>query len=380
MTSFTEPGRAPARAGVAAILLLTLALGGCSALVAQNPASTLKPVNAVADGSDDRVMLKGYDVVAYFTQGRHMIGTPQIKTVFEGVTFAANTGFSPSAYATREGLAVDTSEIAMALSSEVLTEHDLAAGLWDEAGFRLWRVDWSDVGSRSLELTGTIGEVSRGPVGFKAELRSAMHRLNRPEGRVHTQLCDANLGDGRCGFALATAGFTVLASITALLTDRLGFTAAALNALPDHRFKGGKISFSTGANLGLSKECKDSLVSGGSATVLLAEAFAYPLEPGDQFTITAGCQFRHLAVRGRNQRHWQDVGGWQDRENLRLYPPALSRQRNPDAGPENPGGGRGSQDPGLSRHRLYRVRTHAVEALRQPHPAAVVRSVPHPRQ
>ena len=209
--------------------------------------------------------------------------------VFEGVTFEAGTGFSPSAYVSREGLAVDTADIAMALSSQVLTEHDLAAGLWDEAAFRLWRVDWSDAGARSLELTGTIGEVSRGPLGFTAELRSAMHRLNRPEGRVHTQLCDANLGDARCGFALATAGFTVLAVITALLTDRLGFTAVALNALPDHRFKGGRISFSTGANLGFAKECKDSFVSGGVATVLLAEAFAYPLAPGDQFTITAGC-------------------------------------------------------------------------------------------
>ncbi len=70
----------------AAVLSVTLLLGGC-AMVAQNPSSALKPVNAVADGVDDRVMLKGYDVVAYFTRNQHMMGSPQIKSVHEGVTF-----------------------------------------------------------------------------------------------------------------------------------------------------------------------------------------------------------------------------------------------------------------------------------------------------
>lgn len=69
------------------ILAAALALGGCSAMVAQNPSGALKPVNAVADAGDERVMLKGHDVVAYFTQGRHALGQPAIKSVYEGVTF-----------------------------------------------------------------------------------------------------------------------------------------------------------------------------------------------------------------------------------------------------------------------------------------------------
>ncbi len=72
---------------LAAVAFSVLLLGGCTALVAQNPSSALKPVNAVAEGGDERVMLKGYDVVAYFTQARHVIGTPQFKSVYEGVTF-----------------------------------------------------------------------------------------------------------------------------------------------------------------------------------------------------------------------------------------------------------------------------------------------------
>ena len=76
-----------ARSLLTVLLIAAAALSGCSALTAQNPSSALKPVNAVADGDDARVMLKGHDVVAYFTDGRHALGSPQIKSVYEGVTF-----------------------------------------------------------------------------------------------------------------------------------------------------------------------------------------------------------------------------------------------------------------------------------------------------
>ena len=76
-----------ASAGLAIACVAIPLLAGCSALTAQNPVSALTPVNAVADGADDRVMLKGYDVVAYFTQGRHAMGSPEIKSVYQGVTF-----------------------------------------------------------------------------------------------------------------------------------------------------------------------------------------------------------------------------------------------------------------------------------------------------
>ena len=49
---------------VATSILIATLLAGCSAMRAQNPSSALQPVNAVADGDDERVMLKGHDVVA----------------------------------------------------------------------------------------------------------------------------------------------------------------------------------------------------------------------------------------------------------------------------------------------------------------------------
>ncbi len=71
----------------ALVLMAAVALAGCSAMQAQNPSSALKPVNAVPGERDERLLLKGHDVVAYFTQGRHALGSAQFKSAYEGVTF-----------------------------------------------------------------------------------------------------------------------------------------------------------------------------------------------------------------------------------------------------------------------------------------------------
>jgi hypothetical protein len=54
-------------------------LGSCGPMGAQNPSGRLKPVNAVAEGEDSRVMLKGADVVAYFTQGKFVAGQSAVQ-------------------------------------------------------------------------------------------------------------------------------------------------------------------------------------------------------------------------------------------------------------------------------------------------------------
>ena len=66
---------------------LVVALSGCSAMTAQNPASAYSPVNAVAMNDADRVMLFGADVVAYFTQNAYVQGNQQFTSNHNDVTF-----------------------------------------------------------------------------------------------------------------------------------------------------------------------------------------------------------------------------------------------------------------------------------------------------
>ena len=74
---------------MASLLMLGVfsTLMGCAAINAQNPSGALKPVNAhVVDGTS-AVMLKGHDVVSYFTQNKHAMGSAQFASNHEGVNF-----------------------------------------------------------------------------------------------------------------------------------------------------------------------------------------------------------------------------------------------------------------------------------------------------
>jgi len=72
-----------------ALFLATAALllAGCAPLTTQSPGAGLSPVNAVAEGGDRHLMLFGYDVVSYFTEGHERPGSPSIKSEYKGVTF-----------------------------------------------------------------------------------------------------------------------------------------------------------------------------------------------------------------------------------------------------------------------------------------------------
>jgi YHS domain-containing protein len=70
-----------------AVLVSVMLFSGCAAITAQNPGGKLTPVNAHVVDSNSRVMLKGHDVVAYFTQSKHAMGSAQFSSVYEGITF-----------------------------------------------------------------------------------------------------------------------------------------------------------------------------------------------------------------------------------------------------------------------------------------------------
>jgi len=60
---------------------------GCAPLVTQSPGQGLSPVNAISEGEDKHLILKGHDVVAYFTDKADRPGSPAIRSVYKGVTF-----------------------------------------------------------------------------------------------------------------------------------------------------------------------------------------------------------------------------------------------------------------------------------------------------
>lgn len=125
--------------------------------------------------------------------------------VVDGVTCRASGGWSPGARDAAAGYAAGQGAALGVLDDAGITEADLAAGLYDGARVAELRVDWS-APSRVVRLwTATITAVSREGEAFKAALAGPLAEFDRVAGRTFTRLCDARLGDARCGIA-AEAG------------------------------------------------------------------------------------------------------------------------------------------------------------------------------
>ena len=117
---------------------------------------------------------------------------------FDGLTFSAMAGLAATSDVARTGLGVGGFDIAGALSSAGLGAQDLIAGKYDFATVTMWLVDWQAPDQRTILREGTLGEVTREDGAFRAEVRGPMQALEAVRGRVFTQTCDADLGDGRC--------------------------------------------------------------------------------------------------------------------------------------------------------------------------------------
>jgi uncharacterized phage protein (TIGR02218 family) len=207
---------------------------------------------------------------------------------FDGTTFEAGSGFTATEIAGSVGLTVDNLDVESAITSDRLTEDELAAGLYDNAAIEIFRVNWADVSQRVLMRTGSIGEVSRGAAHFKAEVRGLAHELNQPKGRVIQAACDADLGDARCTVDLDDEAFKSSGAVTAIAEART-FTVSGLDSFDQDWFTRGLLTWTSGANDGRSAEVKLHSKRDGSVTLELWQAMSEDIAISDAFTVTAGC-------------------------------------------------------------------------------------------
>lgn len=215
----------------------------------------------------------------------------------DAVTCRAGTGLSGSEATQAFDLTVTGSELSGALNDNTLNEDDLAAGLYDAAAVELWLVDWSEPTLRVQLAAGTLGEVKREGTAFTAEVRGITQQLAEDSGRLFTAACSADLGDARCKVNLNDAAYLGSGSVTAL-TGTSSFTASGLDGFAEGWFAAGKLTFTSGANAGLSMEVK-SHANDSAVTLALWQAMPQPIAAGDAFTVTAGCDKRYSTCQDR---------------------------------------------------------------------------------
>jgi uncharacterized phage protein (TIGR02218 family) len=117
------------------------------------------------------------------------------------VVCRAASGWTAGAAESAVGLAAGTASASGVLDDAAIREADVAQGRLDGAAVELWRLDWSEPDLRVRLWAGTITRLRRQDGAFVADLEGPLAKLERVVGRTYGRLCDARLGDARCGVA-----------------------------------------------------------------------------------------------------------------------------------------------------------------------------------
>ncbi len=219
---------------------------------------------------------------------------------FDGLTYQARSGFTPTTVVSAAGLAVDNLDIQSVLDSADIGEDDLLAGVYDGAIVEILVVNHADPGMGALHLRkGVIGEVRLSGQGFVAELRGLSAALGQTIGQLYSPSCRADLGDDRC--RVSSSAYTVGGSVGSVI-DRRSFVDATRGEA-EGWFANGLLRWTSGANAGAEMEVKG--FAGGRFELLLPMPRAIAV--GDGYRVQAGCDKRFATCRDRfgNQRNFQ---------------------------------------------------------------------------
>lgn len=215
---------------------------------------------------------------------------PNLALPSNPVTYAAASGYVRSSVAGKNDLSVDNTEIdtVINLSGDVFTTANVNAGVFDFADVTMFVVNHRDLTMGLAVLRhGNIGEITAADFDVKGELLGMLQRLTRYIVRLYIPECDADFADknaaNRC--KLDPALYTETGAVTAIVTANHEFTATVTGTRPNGFFTNGLISWTTGANAGLSIEVKQQ----NGTDFLLPLSSAYTITVGDTFSVLAGC-------------------------------------------------------------------------------------------
>lgn len=216
---------------------------------------------------------------------------------FDGETYYADPGLSPTEMASAIDYSVDNLEILGAFDDDLVKLADVQGGVFDDAPYSLIVIDYENPGYGSMTVQrGTLGNISGADERFTFELRSLSQKLQQTRGELTQALCRADIFDARCkldpGGTHPGLGIPYLyeeVEVTEVVS-RFAFKATFGVTIPAGYFGAGLLVWGTGVNNAQASEVKTHTVAAGVHTITLQEPTFRAFEVGDLFTVRKGCK------------------------------------------------------------------------------------------
>ena len=210
-------------------------------------------------------------------------------------TYYAIANVTASDIASSSDMTVDNLEVTGAVPPPLtvtsvpdITVEDIESGLLDMAPVQNLLCNWQAPSHGSFVIkSGFLGEITRTSDGrYTTEVRGLTQLLAQNIMDTYAPTCTVvSFGDARCKFPVASITVTgTVASGTS--PQQFGVTLSEGSVI--YPYAHGKLTFTSGANAGFSREVKtDPHTNGGVITFY--EPFPDPVAPGDAYMLEPGC-------------------------------------------------------------------------------------------
>lgn len=200
--------------------------------------------------------------------------------LYNGITYSAQNAVTGSAIDSNIGTGVDNMEVTGLLISGDITDADIAAGMYDNSRLKLFMINPSNTSSGILiAISGVLGDFKTQNSQYVVELRSLTQLLSQTVGDNVSPTCLAKrFGDPiRCRFntitGVDTSGNPVrsVGTVTSVQdVNTLTFSGLVSDI---GYYSSGTVAFTTGLNVGLSREIK---VYGNPSSATTTNLFSSP--------------------------------------------------------------------------------------------------------
>lgn len=198
------------------------------------------------------------------------------------------------------GFAVDNLEARGAYEDDFLTERDVLGGVYDDAEYELFLVDYEHIEHGKMILqSGTLGDFQSLHPEWRVELRSLAQMLSQQVGDITSPDCRADFCDGACKIDVTgthprlNIPYRYAGVVVTSVINRFTFTAAPVAgfpaALPTKYFRNGSLLWTDGNNTPQRSEVKEHTLAAGVHTFVLQEPTRTAFAIGDELRVDKGC-------------------------------------------------------------------------------------------
>lgn len=205
-------------------------------------------------------------------------------------TYKTDTGYQFSGTASEDNMSPGVLDLSGVASAAGIDIDQIVSGVFDGARCYAFATTWNNPIADEEEIgVAILGKTKLEDDRYTIEMMMLGDALNQTVGKNYTANCQKPFGGQEyAGCKIALGPITVTGTLTAVTSNSV--FRDSTRAEVDDYFGEGKISFTSGSNAGLNPIKIKSHAADG--TITTHEAFHYPVQVGDAYTLTPGCRHR----------------------------------------------------------------------------------------